>query len=561
MSIRLRLFVAVVATIGPACGDHGAPVSSPPPDAPASSSAPAPSPTPVASSTVTASEIAAIGPTLDATSDEVAAAERFYAARDGLRAWTDAQGDLTDAARQVLERLSSAERHGLRAEDYDMAAPDDGGDGPESRTRRDVAVTCAALRFMHDLHLGRVDPRRVGIDLATWDDPHDFARVLAEAVAADRVPQALDELAPPFAAYHALVDALARYRALHAETWPPLLDLPAALPGEALADADAIRRRLVAFGDLSRDDAVGPPQLDEPLTAAVRRFQGRHGLTPDGVLGPKTRAALRVPLATRIAQIELALERLRWRPELGARRVIAVNIPMFRLWAWDAGRLGDAPVLAMDVVVGRALRHETPVLVEPLDAVVFRPYWNVPASIVRDEVLPALARDPGWLAREQMEIVRGPGDDAPVVADGVPDPAAIAGLVDGTLRLRQRPGPHNALGAVKFVLPNRDAVYLHDTPARGLFARERRDMSHGCIRVADPAALAAWVLHGVSGWDAERVHAAMRAAAPRRVRAAAAVDVVIYYLTAAVFPDGELHFADDVYGRDAVLASLLDADR
>jgi murein L,D-transpeptidase YcbB/YkuD len=111
------------------------------------------------------------------------------------------------------------------------------------------------------------------------------------------------------------------------------------------------------------------------------------------------------------------------------------------------------------------------------------------------------------------------------------------------------------------VLPNRDAVYLHDTPARGLFARERRDMSHGCIRVADPAALAAWVLHGVSGWDAERVHAAMRAAAPRRVRAAAAVDVVIYYLTAAVFPDGELHFADDVYGRDAVLASLLDADR
>jgi len=286
-----------------------------------------------------------------------------------------------------------------------------------------------------------------------------------------------------------------------------------------------------------------------------RRFQGRHGLTSDGAIGTRTVAALQVPAAARADQIALALERLRWLPDLGTRRVVAVNIPMFRLWAWEPGPLDEAPVFATDVIVGRAVRTETPVFVETLDHVIFRPYWNVPSSIVRDEVLPAIRRRPGYLASQQMEIVRGPGDDAEVVPA---TPEAVAALAAGTLRLRQRPGPHNALGLVKFVFPNRESVYMHGTPTPSLFARDRRDFSHGCIRVADPPALAAWVLEGVPGWTAARIGDAMQADRPERVPVAAPIDVVLFYMTAAVGPDdGLLHFADDIYGHDRALAGAL----
>ncbi len=503
--------------------------------------------------------ITAVTRTLGASAAESDGVARVYRARAAATVWTTPQGTLSDAAMAMTARFEAAATHGLDPAAYRLPGVLDraalAGDGLAAR---DVALTLATLRYMRHLHLGRVDPRRLGLRLQVWDEPHDFPMLLADALGAGRVPAVVDGLAPPFAVYRALMAALARYRALAGEALPPVPAVKTSVrAGQAWPGVDAVARRLVVLGDL--DPSAAPPPgtaiYGEPLVTAVRRFQARHGLTPDGTIGARTVAALQVPVAARAEQIVLALERLRWLPDLGPRRVVAVNIPMFRLWAWEAGQLDAPPVATMEVIVGRALRHETPVFVETLDHVIFRPYWNVPVSIVRNEVLPALSRRPGYLAAQQMEIVRGPGDDATVVPA---TPEAIAALAAGTLRLRQRPGPHNSLGLVKFVFPNSESVYMHGTPAQGLFARDRRDFSHGCIRVADPPALAAWALTGVPGWTPARIAAAMAAESSERVPVAAPIDVVLFYMTASVGPDDDrLHFAEDIYGHDRTLARAL----
>jgi murein L,D-transpeptidase YcbB/YkuD len=187
--------------------------------------------------------------------------------------------------------------------------------------------------------------------------------------------------------------------------------------------------------------------------------------------------------------------------------------------------------------------------------VIFRPYWNIPPSILRNETLPALRRDPGYLARQNMEIVSGDGDNAPVVAL---TPDVLAQLGRGRLRVRQRPGPENALGLIKFVFPNDENVYMHATPAPQLFDRTRRDFSHGCVRVEDPVALAEWVLKDRPEWTRERIVAAMQGTETFRVDLPAPIRVILFYVTAVVMPeDGAVHFAEDIYGHDVRLAKAL----
>jgi murein L,D-transpeptidase YcbB/YkuD len=239
--------------------------------------------------------------------------------------------------------------------------------------------------------------------------------------------------------------------------------------------------------------------------------------------------------------------------------VIGVNIPMFRAWAWDSLGAGPGPALALDVIVGRAVDTRTPVFLADMRHVEFRPYWNVPTSILRGEILPALARDPDYLARHDMEIVAGLGDAAPPVPLSG---EALRGLRNGTLRVRQRPGPRNALGLIKFAFPNSANIYMHGTPAGELFARHRRDFSHGCVRVDDPVALAEWVLEDQPEWTRERIVAAMHGEGPHRVDLARPVQVVLFYVTVVVMPeDGSVHFADDIYGHDARLEHALERAR
>jgi murein L,D-transpeptidase YcbB/YkuD len=362
-----------------------------------------------------------------------------------------------------------------------------------------------------------------------------------------------------------LRDALRSYRALAArpDLQPWRTDAAAIRPGDEARDLPALAGWLAALGDLPAVDlgAVRPDVYEGALVDAIARFQRRHGLTADAVIGRNTRAALAMPLDRRVRQIELALERLRWLPH-PASRVVVVNIPMFRLWAIDVPcptpsaecATPPQPVLESGVVVGKALDTRTPVFDAWMTHVIFRPYWNVPRSILRNELLPQIRRNPAYLARNDLEIVRGESDEAVPVP---PTPENFDALAAGALRLRQRPGPGNSLGLIKFVFPNAADVYLHDTPARSLFERPRRDFSHGCVRVERPLDLAEWVLGGDPAWTRLAIEAAMQGAPSRRVDLPAPIQVLLFYLTAIVTADGAMLFADDIYTHDARLARAL----
>jgi murein L,D-transpeptidase YcbB/YkuD len=501
------------------------------------------------------------------TSAELTEAKRLYAAHAYAALWVDAAGRPSAVGRDARALLDGAAADGLDPEDYDaatlarLAAHLEAAQLPalDDIVAFDVGMSLGVLRFFRHVHRGRVDPRTIGFQLNVPADDHDFVAMVRDALAGGRIAEAATDLAPPLVQYRTLRSMLGRYRALASDASlqavPP--EGPTVRPADRYAGLGLLHRRLVALGDVPPD--LLPPAEDasygEPLVAGVKRFQIRHGLEADGILGKATQAALRVPLAWRVRQIELALERLRWLPDLGHHRFVALNIPMFHLWAWSSVPPTGSPAVGMRAVVGRALSTETPVFVGEMRYIVFRPYWNVPRSIVRNEMLPVLERDPDYLRREHLEIVRGSGDDAPPVE---PTAENIALLRKGALRVRQRPGPTNALGLIKFVFPNDASVYLHGTPAQQLFERTRRDFSHGCVRVEDPAALAEWALEEQPEWTRDRILAAMSGGDSVRVDLKRPIQVILFYVTAVVMPeDGTVRFAEDIYGHDPRLDRAL----
>src|SRR6202035_1776341 len=255
--------------------------------------------------------------------------------------------------------------------------------------------------------------------------------------------------------------------------------------------------------------------LTPPLVDAIKHFQYRHGEKPDGILGAATLAELTKPLATRARQIELTLERWRWLPSELVSAPIIVNIPQFRLFAFESTADSEAHIRQMDVIVGKSFDStETRVFAADMSYLIFRPYWEVPYNIALKEVVPSARNNPADIERRQMEIVQGTGDSATVMPNTAENVELVA---KGTLPLRQRPGPNNSLGLVKFMFPNPYDVYLHSTPAQSLFAETRRDFSHGCIRVSDPVGLAQYVLRASPEWTRERILAAMTANKPLTV--------------------------------------------
>jgi L,D-transpeptidase YcbB len=362
--------------------------------------------------------------------------------------------------------------------------------------------------------------------------------------------------------YERTLHALNQYRALAEEDDGALLQATEqpVEPGDYYADAPRLIRLLSLVGDLSPGDVPPDSEVYQgELVEAVKRFQSRHGLEPDGTIGPETLEQLNTPLRVRVRQLELALERWRRRPYDPARPAIVLNLPEFRLRAFGgANAAGQDPELEMKVVVGQAPDHKSHVLLSQLELVIFRPYWNVPPSIQHNELLPEIMKDPSWVSANNFEMVTPRGE---VAGDGKVSEDMLSELDAGKLQLRQKPGPKNTLGLVKFVFPNEYGVYMHDTSARWLFARERRDLSHGCIRVEKPEELAEWVLREQPGWSPERIVRAMHGTESVSVKVERPIQVVMMYATAMVMKDGEVHFFPDIYGEDQALEEQLAAQR
>ncbi len=478
---------------------------------------------------------------------ERALLQEAYASRAGPL-WFH-QGTPTSQALALAAALSRADEQGLAPEDY-------GGPGfaarlaqagqldPQEQATLDVALSTAALLFIGDLGRGRIDPRAVRWQLGgERPEPPDAQRLLALADAPE-LPAFLDRLETPFPIYRRTAAALRAYRALAARgEGPPIPDWKRPIvEGDAPPGLDALAARLALLGDLP-SGAAPPQRYQGALVDAVKAFQLRHGLRADGRIERTTLRALAIPLRVRVRQLELALERMRWLPRDLAPPLLVVNIPEFRLRALP--RTGAQ--LEMNVVVGRAYHHRTPVFLGMVEAVLFHPYWDVPNDIAVRELLPEFAARPA--SAEGFEVV-----DAQGVAHASPfDEAQLEGLRTRALRLRQRPGPRNSLGPIKLVMPNPFEVYLHGTPALKRFAQARRDFSHGCIRVEEPAQLAAWSLAETPGWNEARIAAVLAAGESVRADLAHPIPVLILYTTTVVYEDQRVFFFEDVYGNDKLL--------
>lgn len=429
---------------------------------------------------------------------------------------------------------------------------------PERQAALSGTLTQAVEHFVSDLHSGRVSPRDVHAAFTPSTkllDPPSFVR---DAVASHRLKAAVRAVAPQLPLYDNLRQALAQYRRLASNPalQSPLAPLPGSKlnpklpPGQDYAGAAALAQKLIALGDMAPSAPV-PARYEAALVDGVKAFQARHGLQADGIIGKGTFTQLNVPIAARVRQIELTLERLRWTPLLLGKRMVVVNVPEFVLRAYEVNE-GRIDVKAtMNVIVGKALDTRTPLFFQDMSLIEFSPYWNIPPSISRAETVPKLRRDPSHFNQQGLEFV------ANGQVDRTLSEANLAAVLAGKMRIRQRPGPHNALGDIKFIFPNANNIYLHHTPAPLLFKKDRRDFSHGCIRIEDPVALARFVLQEQPAWTPERIRAAMESGASKTIRVQPPLPVVIAYATAMAGGDGKVHFFADLYGHDKLLDAAL----
>lgn len=466
---------------------------------------------------------------------------------------------------EVLDVLEKVAVNGLDPNNYDAhslkqklpAALKLAADNYKQLALYDTAISISLLRYLHDLHYGRVNPKAINFNLKLRDKKLiDLPNLIKQNLQQGTLSQLPELVEPKLKQYQGLKKALITYRQLVKDqlVFNMVFSNPIN-PGDELANGDELTHFLAAVGDMpkgSESESKKVTRYSSQLVAGVKKFQLRHGLNVDGVIGKSTVVAMTAPLSQRVTQIELAMERLRWLPEASAGASIVVNIPAFQLWAFDDLNEINANMPNMRVVVGKALKNETPVLMAEMRFIDFMPYWNVPYNIVKKEILPKLIENPGYLAAENMELVSTFGNETKAVAFNA---ASMSGLKQGNLRIRQRPGKKNALGKVKFIFPNKSDVYLHDTPSHSLFSRSRRDFSHGCVRVENPDQLAEFVLK--NQWTKEAIDEAMAADKTRRVVLKKSIPVLFFYVTSFIDQYDNLTFYSDIYGYDTVLENAL----
>ena len=508
--------------------------------------------------------------------------KRFYRQRQDQPAWFE-DGRLGRPAGELLSVLEGLGGAGLDPRDYRVAelrATAEriaGGDAaPGEAERLELGLTWAALLAGSHLRQGRVGPEAVGERWEIEREPVDLAGVLAEGLSNGQLAETLRRLEPDHAQFLGLRQAVPRYRQIAARGgWPSVPKGPVLKAGE-MGGADRIRAlaaRLHAEGFLPAipPELAPPSQAAQPrpaagegeapasspaelpysraLADAVARFQRTRTLHVDGSLGEQTQEELNVPVERRLQQIVLSMERWRWVPDdLGASAVI-VNVPGYTLDVEEDRRI----VRSMAVVVGEE-GWETPMFADEIEHLVVNPYWNVPPSILSEEILPQVQANPGYLAANDMEVVSGETDGAQRVSDAM----VFAAAEGNGVRVRQRPGAKNPLGLLKFMFPNPHNIYLHDTPADHLFREPDRSASHGCIRVERPVELAEHLLRG-SEWSPQRLRDAIASGQTQEIPLERKVPVFIVYFTAGARPDGVVEFYEDIYGVDAAHAKARSA--
>ena len=492
------------------------------------------------------------------------AVSSFYDNKNYTLAWSKG-GKPTSQASALMEAFSNARTRGLEPEDYDASrwqgrvaalSTDEG------KVAFDTAMTVNAMRFLNAVHMGRTDPKFFAFGIDSSSKQLDLPTVLDQQIAsASDVNKALDDLEPQSAQFKALKEQLQHYMDLaakdHSDPLPEVTKTSVALtPGYPALQA--LQQKLQLLGDLQGDasaenaqgnatPAPAAPVDMGALTDALKHFQHRHGLTEDGKLSQGTVAALNVPVSTRVNQIGDAMERWRWLPDEYQKPAILVNLPEFVLRAFE----GDNETFAMRVVDGQSKEdeHHTPMIADHMKYLVFRPFWNIPPSIAKKEIVPHMEKDGGYLASHNFETVNNKGEETP---------ASASAVEHSTVMVREKPGPKNSLGLVKFMFPNQFNVYLHDTNAHYLFDRTRRDFSHGCVRVQDPPKLAEWLLRDNSKWDADTIQQTMNddQVINKTVSLPHQIPIVLFYGTAYV-DGGEIRFFQDMYGYDEDLEKAL----
>lgn len=495
---------------------------------------------------------------------EHAALARFYARRAGRLAWANDPR----AVLSLVDAVRGAGTHGLRPVDYHaetLAAVSWTAEPSrqlpdalmEPRVERDLLLSDTFLRLARALSVGAVDPRALDPSYRRADVPPDPVEALEAALARGDVAAVLAGLAPPHSEYAGLREGLARLRAdSRAPGCPQLPDGPMLRLGDRDPRVVVLRTCLMASNSMSASPKADPMRLDAALVEVLRRFQHRHGLSADGVLGPATRAALLVTRAERIDQVRVNLERWRWQGRDPGARWLRVDVPQYRLRAFEGG--AATPTLEMRVVVGRP-EWETPQVHALITHLVLNPSWRVPHSIFVEEMVPRAQQEADYFAVEGLELWEQ-GDGDWLLAE--PDSVDWARLDPDSPRYRvsQPPGPRNPLGRIKFMFENAHAVYLHGTPSRSVLERPERVLSHGCVRVEDELALARWVLAPDPTWSMERIERELERVRMEPVVLPEPLPVHLVYFTAEADAKGALSFASDPYGWDPLLLDLLGSD-
>ena len=487
----------------------------------------------------------------------------FYRRNRFQPVWLDGQ-EPHPRVSDLLTAIRSSWHNGLNPGNYHLAAIENllaefedsaiipGYVDIETQVNLELLCTDAYLLLGSHLLAGRVNPETLYTKWQVADAKIDFAAILQKALAQDRIAASLQQQLPPHPGYVALKKQLARYRRLaSAHAWEPIPKGKLIRSGQRDRRIPAIRKRLGLLGDLPVTSHSRSQRFDAPLVRAVERFQRRHGLNADGIVGNQTIAALNVTPARRIGQIKLNLERWRWIPhDLGERHVL-VNIADYSLTVVEQGQ----PKMKMRVVVGNNYRR-TPVFSDTLTKIEFNPYWSPPTRLAVDDLLPEIKKDRNYLKKNGFSVLAGWKKGARELN---PDTIDWSQVNEDNFwyRLRQNPGPKNALGRMKFLFPNRFAVYLHDTPSRQQFVQGRRGFSSGCIRVQRPVDLAAYLLKDQKGWSRKKIQKVVDSGKHTKVRLKGDVHIHILYWTAWVDRQGRLQFRDDIYQRDSSLATAL----